>query len=298
MEAILFDCTQGTELASKIHQRLNVEAGKFETRKFPDGESYLNILSDVNKKRVIVVASLLSPDDKILQLIFLARTLRELGALNVGIVAPYLGYMRQDKKFKPGEALTSKIFAGLINEYFDWLITVDPHLHRYQNLNEIYSIPTQTLHARNLLASWVKANKPDALLVGPDEESEQWVGAVAERAGVNFCVATKQRFGDTNVQITFPDLPADQSVAVIVVDDIISSGYTMLESVRALKLLNRTDITCLAVHGIFAAMVDRKLQKAGVSQIVTTNSIAHESNAIDLSELIVPAIIEMIGGKK
>ncbi|WP_164119514.1 ribose-phosphate pyrophosphokinase-like domain-containing protein, partial [Stenotrophomonas maltophilia] len=86
--------------------------------------------------------ALAQPNEKILPLIFAAATARELGAARVGLVAPYLAYMRQDRRFNPGEAVTSRQMAHLVSGAFDWMVTVDPHLHRYSDLSEIYSIPT------------------------------------------------------------------------------------------------------------------------------------------------------------
>ena len=94
---------------------------------------------------------------------FFANLAREFGAKKVGLIAPYLGYMRQDKRFHQGEAITSNIFAEFLSKQVDWLITIDPHLHRHKSLSEIYSIPAQALHAIALIANWVKANVKNPL---------------------------------------------------------------------------------------------------------------------------------------
>src|SRR6185503_12811188 len=122
----------------------------------------------------IILCTLADPDAKFLPLIFAAATARELGAARVGLVAPYLAYMRQDRRFNPGEAVTSRYVAKLISGAFDWLVTVDPHLHRYGALGEIYTIPTRAIHAAPLMSDWIRRNVPDPLIVGPDSESEQW----------------------------------------------------------------------------------------------------------------------------
>ena len=293
MSIIYLEFSGNTQLSLNLSKLMGADVANFDYRKFPDGESYFNIHSDLTNKDVIIFTSLLSPNEKLLELIFIAETLRDLGAMSVGIVTPYLGYMRQDKKFNSGEALTSKIFADIINIYFDWLLTVDPHLHRYKSLSEIYSIPTVTLHAKTLLSDWIKDHAKKSFLIGPDEESDQWVSSVAKLSGVKYCVATKQRFGDRSVEISFPKLTADKNTPIILVDDIISSGYTMLESVKSLKNMGYTDISCLAIHGIFANQIDQNLLELGVKNIVTTNSISHQSNQIDLSKLIYSAIKEM-----
>ena len=115
--------------------------GAATVRRFADGESYVRILSPVRGRAVAVVATLDRPDDKVLPLVFLAATARDLGAAAVGLVAPYLAYMRQDVRFRAGEGVTSSYFASLLSGAMDWLVTVDPHLHRRSNLGEIYRIP-------------------------------------------------------------------------------------------------------------------------------------------------------------
>ena len=107
-------------------------------------------------RRIALVCTLDRPDAKMLPLLFAAAAARELGASQVGLVAPYLAYMRQDRRFKPGEAVTSREFARLLSGAFDWLVTVDPHLHRYASLAEIYRIPTRVVHAAPLISQWIR----------------------------------------------------------------------------------------------------------------------------------------------
>lgn len=121
------------------------EVVNLQCRSFPDGETYLRFESPVEGRRVAIVCTLDRPDGKFLPLAYAARTATELGAESVGLVAPYLAYMRQDRRFQAGEALTSDIFASLISREFDWLVTVEPHLHRRKSLSEIYGIPKLSL---------------------------------------------------------------------------------------------------------------------------------------------------------
>lgn len=295
MNIIVFELNGSTDLGESITKNLIAQIGEFDSRKFPDGETYINIHSDVRDKEVIIIVSLVNVDDFFLKLVFFAQTLMELGAKRIGLVCPYLSYMRQDIKFHSGEALTSRIFANLINQNFDWLITVDPHLHRYHSLDEIYRIPNSALHAKDLLSVWIKNNLPNAYLIGPDEESEQWVKAVAYKADAMFSVAQKQRFGDRNVKVTFKKLMALPNQPIVLIDDIISSGHTMLESIKTLKSLGFERIYCLAIHGIFANQIDYKLIEQGASEIITSNSIPNRNKAIDLSQLITKEIYHHLG---
>ena len=151
-------------LAAELAKDLGYELGCLDTRQFPDGETYLRFVSDPKERSVAFVCTLARPNEKFLPLLFAAMTARELGACQVGLICPYLAYMRQDRRFKPGEAVTSRQVAHLLSETFDWLVTVDPHLHRYGALQEIYLDPgarpacgaaafTMDWHARRQAAS-------------------------------------------------------------------------------------------------------------------------------------------------
>lgn len=280
-------------LQTSLTEQLQAECGKLDIRQFPDGESYLRIITPITGRSCIVVADLSHPNAKYLPLIFLLSTLRELGASSVGLVAPYLSYMRQDRRFVEGEAITSKIFARDLSQHIDWLVTVDPHLHRYHSLNEIYSVPSKVVQGAPALSQWLKT-KSDVLLIGPDAESEQWVSDIAHQSGHPFVIGEKQRFGDRDVQITLPELDVYHSLAAVIIDDVISSGHTILECIKALKEKSITHIHCAAVHGIFADGVDADLLSTGLESLVTTNTIAHQSNAIDITSLLITPVNIML----
>src|SRR5574337_291684 len=135
---VLFSLTNNEALIQTLSSQLTLEIGHLEIRNFPDGENYIRIGSNVKNQDVLLVCSLEHPNDKILSLMFIAKTLKELGANNIYLVAPYLPYMRQDKRFHDGEAVTAKLFAHYLSSFLDGLITVDPHLHRIHHLSDIY----------------------------------------------------------------------------------------------------------------------------------------------------------------
>lgn len=265
------------------------ELGRLETRRFPDGESYIRVLSDVADRPVDLVCTLARPDDGFLRLAFAADAARALGASEVSLIAPYLSYMRQDRRFSPGEAETSKTFARLVSSTFDRLVTVDPHLHRYPALSALYSIPEDTLHAAPLLAEWIAAEVDRPLIIGPDEESEQWVSAIAGRIGAPYAVLRKIRHGDRDVEVEVPDLSEWKGHNPVLVDDIVSSGHTLIDAARKLPLQGFGRPVCVVVHGVFAEDSYERLSALS-ARIVSTDSISHESNAIRLAPLIAASI--------
>ncbi len=279
-------------MAAAIASRLEANVIVPAMRSFPDGETYLRIDRRFDGQSVAILDTLAHPDAKFLPLVFAADTARDLGAIKVGLVAPYLAYMRQDRRFQPGEAVTSRSVARLLSANFNWIVTVDPHLHRYRSLCDIYSIPNESLHAAPLIADWIAANVDRPFLIGPDDESEQWVGDVARRAKAPFTVLEKVRHGDRDVEIRMRDTFELGSRTPVLVDDIVSSGRTMMKAVRLVKRLAQHPPVCVAVHGLFADRSDTLLQAEG-ARLATSNAIAHASNAIDVSGLLADAITQM-----
>lgn len=281
-------------IAERLAQDFAVEFGALAVRRFPDGETYLRYESDPNGRHVVLVCTLDRPNEKFLPVVFAAATARDLGATQVGLIAPYLAYMRQDRRFCSGEAVTSTYFAGALCQWIDWLVTVDPHLHRHSDLSEIYSIPYTVLHAGPFMAAWIRREINDPLLIGPDAESRQWVSDVADRASVPYVVLRKDRCGDRDVEVSIPDLGRWRNRTPVLIDDIISSAGTMIEVIHNLNEAGMRPPICLAVHGIFAADSYDRLVAAGASQIVTTNTVAHKSNMIDISKLVGKAVLNQI----
>jgi ribose-phosphate pyrophosphokinase len=277
-------------------ERLGADPLGLAFRRFPDGESYLRFTGPCAGRDVALVCTLNDPDTKVMALLFAARTARELGATRVGLVAPYLCYMRQDERFNDGEAITSTHFAALISDAFDWLVTVDPHLHRHRSLDALYRIPARVVSAAPALAAWIRTNVPEPLIVGPDSESEQWATEVAAAAGAPHVVLSKTRRGDREVAIEAPALARWQARNPVLVDDIISSAHTMATAARVLARQGMRLPVCLGVHAIFAAGADEALRAAGVSRVVTTNTVQHESNAIDVTALVAVALDQAARG--
>lgn len=273
------------QLAATLADALGAPLGGLETRRFPDGESYVRLLSDVAGREVIFVCTLARPDEQFLRLVFAARKAREMGAASVTLVAPYLAYMRQDKQFQPGEAVTSSDFAALLSKEVDRLVTVDPHLHRHKALGEIYSIPAMALHATPLLAEWIKREVEGPVIIGPDIESEQWVSDVAGRAGAPYVVLQKERHGDRSVEVAVPDLTAWRDRQPVLLDDIVSSGRTMIEASQGLIAQGLKRPFCVAVHALFAEEAFKRLSELA-QRVVLTDCVPHPTNAIPVGPLI------------
>ncbi|HCC3243560.1 TPA: ribose-phosphate pyrophosphokinase [Legionella pneumophila] len=292
MKPLIFSLFDSSEIAKRLQEVLQVDVGDVTFHRFPDTEWYLKINSEVTNRSLIVVDSLNEPDEKILPLLFFAKTAKELGAQKIGLIAPYLSYLRQDKRFHEGEGITSRYFADILSSSFDWLMTIDPHLHRYHSLDEIYSIPTFVLHATGIIATWIKNHVPKPILIGPDMESEQWVADIAEKGSFPYAILEKVRRGDKEVAISMPFIPELESSTPVLVDDIISTARTMVETVKQLQQAGVKSVICIGVHALFAKEAYSLLSGMKGVHIITCNTIRHKTNAMDVSDLIAKTLIK------
>ena len=260
---------------------------------FPDGETRVQMAAPDLDGDGVIVCTLDRPDAKVLPLMMAAATVRELGAARVGLVAPYLAYMRQDMRFHPGEAISARIFGGWLGHTFDWLVTVEPHLHRYTTLAEIYPHPAQVVHVAAQLAGWIRVHVTRPLIIGPDSESAQWVSVVAKLLGAPSVVARKERHGDRDVSVFLPEMDQWRDHTPVVLDDIVASGGTLLQTLRCLRGRTSQPPVCVAVHGLFTEGVLEKLLVEGAALIVTSNSVITDTSQIDISKPVAEAMVSL-----
>ena len=291
MKPLIFSLHTNPTFVSAIAKEINGAVVQFESREFPDGETYIRIDQDCSNQDAIIIADLHQPNAKILPLVFLCDTLKDLNINTITLVAPYLPYMRQDKQFKKGEGITSRYFSNVISQHIDHLITIDPHLHRYNSLDEIYSISSTVVHATSCIAQWIKHNIKQPLIVGPDSESEQWAKSTAEIVDCPYIVLQKERMGDRNVQVSDPKAGHYKNHVPVLIDDIISTGKTMIKTAEALKNNGLSTPICIGVHALFSDDAYNEMKQADINNIVTCTTVPHESNAIDIAGLLAKAIL-------
>lgn len=280
-------------LAMEIAAEIGADWAAIDLHRFPDGETLVTLPEGLAGRSVAILATLRDPNALALPLRFAAETAREFGAHRVGLIAPYLAYMRQDRRFEPGQAVSAPLFASFLEESFDWLITVDPHLHRIPELDEVFGIPARRVTSAKKIAEWIAHNIPDAIVLGPDSESQQWVSEVARLAGRPYEVLRKVRSGDRNVDISVPESGAFYDGTPVIVDDIASSGRTIVAAIARLREIGARPPVCIIIHAVFAGRAFTEILEAGAARVVTTDSIPHESNAISLGPGIGRAIPDL-----
>jgi ribose-phosphate pyrophosphokinase len=294
MRPLLLAMPGNEAMAAAVATALAADLCPVAVRHFPDGESCVRIHGAVAGRQVGILCTLDRPDQKLVPLFLLAGAARENGAQRVGLAAPYLAYMRQDQRFNAGEATSARHLAQWIGGQFDWLVTVDPHLHRIRHLAELYGIPSRVVHAAGPIAEWIHGNVRQPLLVGPDEESAQWVADVAARIDAPHVVLTKTRRGDRDVSVSLPQVSRWKDHSPVLVDDIVSTARTMIEGVRGLRASGLAAPVCIAVHAIFAAAALEQLRDAGAGRIVSADTVVHPTNGIPLAGPLAAAISGVI----
>ncbi len=298
MKPLLFHFPDDEPMAQRLIAGLGAQPGTLEWRHFPDRESLITLHDDCSGRDVIIVCTLTDPDAKALPLYFCAATARELGARRVGLVAPYLGYMRQDRRFHPGQSRSAHLFSKLLSASFDWLVTVDPHLHRIGSLDEVFSIPAISISAMPAISEFVAAHVRDPVLIGPDRESAQWVERVARSLSVPSVVLDKIRAGDRQVSVSRLNPQLLQKHNPVIIDDIASSGHTLAEVLKELAPLGLSNVTCVVVHALFSEGAESVLRGSGARHVISTNTVKHATNAIDVAPLIASALSGFLSGSR
>lgn len=290
MSAICFAFPRDEHVGRGLAKALGVTRGDIGIHRFPDEETLVRLDGECAKRSVIFVCGGPDPNASALPLSFAAHAAREMGASRVGLIAPYLPYMRQDTKFHPGEALSARAYGRFLSSVFDWMITVDPHLHRMKSLDEVFSIPASCVSSMPAVSEWIAANVSDPVIVGPDAESAQWASSVAASLGIPWTVLHKTRTGDRQVSLSLPDPHILRGRSPVIVDDIASSGRTLMEVAKRLRSLSTAPVTCIVVHALLESGAEAAIRDAGVARFVSTNTVAHASNGID----VVPLLAERV----
>lgn len=284
-----------SDQAQRLAEASGLAYAEADVHRFPDGESRVRLPATL-PPHVIFCRSLDRPNDKLIELALAAATARGLGADHLTLVAPYLCYMRQDTAFQPGEAVSQLTIGRMLADWFDALVTVDPHLHRVDRLEDAVPLRQAVcLSATPLMAQFLD-HAPDApVLVGPDSESRQWVAAIARERGLDYLIAEKQRLGDREVSIHFPDT-VRPGRHLVLVDDVASTGRTLEAAVAALVPMRPASITVLVSHALFLEGALERLRAAGVGEVWSTDSIPHSTNRLELAPSLADACLRLRQG--
>jgi ribose-phosphate pyrophosphokinase len=277
--------------AAGLAARLGVPFHEIVIHGFPDGE--IRVTVGPASATTIIYASLDWPNDKLIALLFAAEALRRGGAKRLVLVAPYLCYMRQDTAFHEGEAISQKVIGPLLARCIDRVVTVDAHLHRTPDITAVFpGIKADNLSAMPAISDTLRKTGLDraTVVAGPDAESLPWVSDLAGRLGLSYTVAGKARRGDRSVAIEFQDETCIAGRPALIVDDIVSSGGTIIACAKALTAAGATAIDAVVTHALFPEAACKQMTSSGIRSIRSTQSVPHFTNAIALDELFADAL--------
>jgi len=261
-------------LGKKISLKTGNRLVGAEFKKFPDGELYVRILDGV-KGRVAVIQSICSNDD----LVFLLLLLDALEGVEKIVVVPYFGYARQDKKFQEGEGISIRAIAKLIENYTDKIITVNLHSEMAKSyFKNIYEIDAMPLIGR------IYRDK-DVVMISPDFGSVERVKAAAKHANCEFDYLEKKRIDANHVEISPKEMDVEGK-HVVIVDDIISTGGTIIEATKILKQLGAKRVEAVCVHAVLANYALSKLYNSGIDDVIATDTIERIVSKITVADEI------------
>ena len=277
------------DLGKRIARRLKAPYVEAKTRVFPDGESKITFGRIPKNSIVLVVQSTYPPvDTNLLQALSIISQVRKVSSKIYAII-PYMGYARQDRQFLSGEVVTMSIIARMIQAAgAKKVVTVD--IHSKTALNH-FKIPKENVSAIPELAKYFKKMKlKNALVVSPDMGGSLRAKKFASLLNIDFIALKKSRNRNTG-KVQIHSSKADvRGKDLILVDDIISTGGSIIKAAQFLKRQKCKRLFVACTHGLFVEDAEKKIKKAGVSQIISTNTIPRSTSKVDVSGVIVESI--------
>lgn len=278
------------DLARKLSKKIKANLVKSEIRVFADGESKITINGKLSKKKSVVVQSIYPPvDTNLIQALSLISKAKEISSQVIAVI-PYMGYARQDREFLPGEIVTMKVLGKLFKGAgASKVIAVDIHsLIGFKH----FTIKTKNLTAiPDLVQYFKKLSLKNPLIVSPDQGGKKRAQEFAQEFGSEYIALEKKRDRKTgkvqiqtkNVNVAGRDL--------ILVDDMISTGGSIVKATQFLKKQKCKRVYVACTHALLMNDAENKIKKAGVTKIVSANTIPGKTSIVDVSNTIAKAIV-------
>ena len=277
------------DLAKRIARRLKAKYVDVDTRTFPDGESKITFRHNLKKSVVLIVQSTYPPvDTNLLQILSIISEVKKISS-KIYAIMPYMGYARQDRQFLNGEIATMSVVAKMLQAAgAKKAITVD--IHSKTALRH-FKIPTENVSAIPELAKYLKKLKlKNPVIVSPDTGGSLRAKKFADILKSDFITLKKSRnrkTGKVNIQSTKADVKGKD---LIIVDDIISTGGSVVKATKFLKKQECKRVFVVCTHGLLVGDAEKNIKKAGVTQIISTNTIPRSISKVDVSGVIAQAV--------
>ena len=278
------------DLARKLSKKIKANLVNSQIRVFPDGESKITLIGKISKKKSVVVQSMYPPvDTNLVQALSLITKAKE-NSSEVVVVIPYMGYARQDREFLPGEIVTMKVLGKLFKSAgASKIIVVD--IHSSIGLKH-FSIKTKNVTAiPDLVGFFKKLSLKNPLIVSPDQGGKERAKEFAKEFNSDYIALEKTRDRKTGkVKIKTKNLEV-KNRDLILVDDIISTGGSIIKATQFLKKQKCKRIYVACTHALLMNDAEKKIKKAGVTSIISTNTIPGKTSKVDISKTIAKAIM-------
>ncbi len=263
-------------LAKNLANKLGIDIANVSIKRFPDGECYVKLNDEV--EHAIVVQNTY-PDENIIELFLLQDALRRV-ANRIDVVIPYYGYGRQDKIFEKGEAISAEKMAKLIEQDADSIILVNPHKEHIKNF---FNIDAKICDAIPAIAEYF-VGKIDTV-IAPDKGAIYMAKKAADIMKCDYNYFEKKRISSNEVKMEIKDIDAKDK-KILILDDIISTGGTMIKAIEVLKQQGANEIYVACVHGLFIGNADERILKSGCKEIVTTDTIESAYSKVSVAKEI------------
>lgn len=302
--SIVFGLSTSKEIAKNISNKIGIKLGEIKTKKFADGEIFVESQNSVRNKSTFVIQSTNTPvNDNLMELLFVIDALKRSSVGEVNLVMPYFGYARQDRKVEGRQAISAKLIANILtNAGADRIITFDIHS---EQIVGFFDIPVDNLRMYGLLAKEIKDEKIENLIiVSPDHGGVSRARQLAKILDVPLAIIDKRRTQHNKAEAMFI-LGDVKDKNIVIFDDMIDTGSTVVSAIKKLKEAGAKDVYLSVSHAVLSEHNGRpaveKLKEAGLKKIITSNSIKRDEDdfikVIDLSNIISETIENHIDNK-
>ena len=282
-------------LSKKISKYLKSKIINTNIRKFSDGEIYIEINENIRGNSIFVIQSISSPaNDNLMELLLCIDALKRSSAKNITTVIPYFGYARQDRKVVPRTSISAKLVSNLITKAgADRVVTVDLHAGQIQGF---FDIPVDNLFCTPIFARHIKKNikSKSIICVAPDVGGTERARALGKSLDVGLAIVDKRRPAPGKSQV-MNVIGNVKDKTCIIVDDIIDSGGTIINSAKALKDRGAKEVYAYITHGVLSGEAVKKIQKSVIKKLVITDSIDNQIRVNKAKNIEVLTISNLMG---
>jgi ribose-phosphate pyrophosphokinase len=275
------------KLAANIAQHMGDTLCPLETHKFPDGERYIRIKGEVDDGVVVVQSTGYPQDENLLELFLILKTLQNMKVKYVRVVIPYFGYGRQEKRFKDGEAISAEVVCQLI-QFAGASEVYSVNLHE-DGICNLFNIPAYNLSAMPVVADYLKDNLENPVILAPDKGALGFAREIASILGCEYDYLDKIRISSEKVETKPKNLDVEGREAVII-DDIISTGGTIVNACQILRKHGSSRIVVSCVHPVMVEDALLKIYAAGADEVIGTDTLKSEVSTLSVAGMVADAL--------